>query len=261
MSRDKDYFISVDEKGFDQIKIISLLMKADFIFSSDMPYFLDKSTTQTWRYVKDLTENGFTETKLLNRRKYLRLTDKAIQSLKASRDDGYVVHSLFTSNFLASIKKRFPSFTLGWGRDLMKSRDEKNNSVTIVPDAFFDTPSMKRIAVEIELTQKTESRLNQKIEKYLLGGHGFDRVIYFFKDERLLAKFKGLVSERINDLHRKVSGFDTRYANNLFILTNTSVAFRFEDSLPYLYAYEGESWGRDKLINILMEGEKNGIAN
>lgn len=261
MSRDKDFVISVEAKGFEQIKIISLLMKADFIFSSDMPCFLDKSTTQTWRYVKALTENGFTETKLLKGRKYLRLTDNAVQKFKASRDDGYIVHSLFTSNFLASIQKRFPDFVIGWGRDLMKSREDKKNNVTIIPDAFFDTPSLKRIAVEIELTQKTQTRLDQKIEKYLLGNHGFDRVIYFFKDERLLSKFKELISKKINELQRKVSNFNSRYANNLFILINSSVAFKFEESLPYLYAYEGENWGRDKLINILIEGEKNGIAN
>lgn len=260
MSRSKDLELNFNESGFERTKIVYLLLMSDFIFSSDLPSLIEKSSTQTWRFVKSLKGDGLAETRTINGRKYLLLTDEAVKKFKSSRDDTYLIHSLYTSNFLAALKKFLPNVSFGWGRELEKEKIKMISKEVniIIPDAYFYLETNCKFALEIELTQKSETKIISKIDRYLLGGHSYDRVLYFFRDERLLKKFQGLINQRKKAMKDRSVKYNTEYGDNLFVLTYSQTPFKFDDTMPYLMGYEGKEWSRDKILNIVKEGNSYG---
>lgn len=105
-------------------------------------------------------------------------------------------HDLLLTDVLRALKRRWPEY------EMLNSK-VNNHGVSLkerIPDAVLLNPrDKKKVALELELTAKSEMRYRDLILSYRTC-HDFERVIYVVKDRSIQKKLGGLIT-----------GFNGRY--------------------------------------------------
>lgn len=123
-----------------------------------------------------------------------------------------VDHDLLLVDVIAAMKNKFPEKKIVHGEIYFS----KPNHQGLKPDAVMILPNSRaRVAIELELTTKSEKRYRDLILKYRLA-RDFDRVIYVTAHQQIAQKIKALLGPgkgndrfeflQIGDLLRTESG-------------------------------------------------------
>ena len=154
------------ELGYSGLQLY--LMKADYMYTKDVKFFVKKGGTQSAFYVRKLIELGVAESVVFKGRKYLQLKEDYLKKIGLERDPSFFLHNLTTTSFLAGIKRILPDASIYWGKENRYFLKNKREGKTqLFPDAFFYSNEGSCFAVEVELTQKTDRRIIQKIQNYI----------------------------------------------------------------------------------------------
>jgi len=132
-------------------------------------------------------------------------TKKTLNQLKSNRssiDEAMIYHNFFLSLLGLEIISREKVSYFKLPHEYGKSRTPLSFSSSIEPDAFIgvclDGKNLK-VAIEIELTQKSSDRVYEKFNQYNDSLY-FDYVIYFFKDLSIASAYRKRLDEMSNEL-------------------------------------------------------------
>lgn len=182
-----------------------LLLRADYIFINDLKYYLNRSERQIFRVINQLSASGEIHKTQMGKKKYIQLDQTILDRFNIKRDEEIIYHNLLVSSFFAGLRKVNPAIKVFWEKEIEFYREKNTTKFGkgIYPDGFFfnDNDSML-CALEMELTQKKESKIFSKLRAYSESSHPYLRVFYVFRSEGLMKKFLFLVKGLI-DGYRK----------------------------------------------------------
>lgn len=180
--------------------IIYTLAKWRILSLSDLKQKIDyPSSHQAFsKLVRRLEENNYLESIYYqNYKKYLFLTNKGLEEagLKKSYPINKEVlqHDLICVNVLHNLLKEDEVFLDG---SLSLEDEGRSNR----PDGLIELNSKKKLAIEVELTQKQSSRIESKYSEYMKN-HGIDYVLYLFTRPSVFKAYQ----KRIDELDKKIN--------------------------------------------------------
>jgi hypothetical protein len=133
-------------------------------------------------------------------------TKKTLDRLKSNRssiDESMVYHNLFISILGMEFVNRNKVFYFNLPHEYQNSRvpaafgASNTTALAIGPDAYLGlnhNEKILKIGIEVELTQKSSSRVYEKFIQYKDSDY-FDYVIYFFKDKSILNAYRKRLTE------------------------------------------------------------------
>jgi hypothetical protein len=132
-------------------------------------------------------------------------TRKTIGQLKSNRssiDETMIYHNLFISLLGIELIYRENVMFFKLPHEYRKSRTPVALSSSIEPDAYLGVNhngDILKIAIEIELTQKSSDRIYDKFKQYKESQY-FSYVIYFFRDQSTLVAYRKRLNEMLNEI-------------------------------------------------------------
>ncbi len=230
------------------------LMRGDFIYIHDIGHLLSKSKSTVYNYVNRLQEDGEIVTKNAMGKSYIQYTDELVKKFQIKREDGYYLHNLTVTSFLSGILYNFPDYRIHWGKEQDKHFDFKvkpHDQKALYPDAFFYNEKGERFSLEIEISQKAERKIKEKLIRYIERGSQYDKVIYFFSDMHLLLKFIVILKD-IETTY--VSNNQSEYRSMLkrkFILVHSSTINNLSQKMEFMSCIPSTDWERASLIKAI----------
>lgn len=259
----EQFRIDLNGLEFGHTGLLIYLSKADYIYTKDVKFFLNKGATQSSIYIKRLLIENVAETVGFRGRKFIRLKDDYLKKNKIDRDPAFFLHNLTATSFLAGIKRVCPDYKIYWGKENKDFQTEKSEGkIKVFPDVFFYDDTDNCYAVEIELTQKTERRIIQKIENYIERNDDYFKVVYLFTSSHLKEKFVHL----IQGLEQKyIKRGETHHLNKLkdfFILIETPKIETLAERIHLLSCVTPRDWINENFLQIItmqtISGGKHG---
>ena len=135
-------------------------------------------------------------------------TKKALHRLKSNRssiDEAMIYHNLFISLLGLELISREKVEFFKHPHEYRKSKAPITLSSSIEPDAYLcvkHNDENLKVAIEIELTQKSSDRIYEKFKQYKDSAY-FSYVIYFFRDESTLNSYRKRLEEIANEMKNK----------------------------------------------------------
>lgn len=132
-------------------------------------------------------------------------TKKTLSQLKSNRssiDETMIYHNLFISLLGLELIGRENVNYFKLPHEYGKSKIPLAFSSAIEPDAFLGvvlSDKTFKIALEVELTQKSSERIYDKFYQYKDSAY-FDYAIYFFKDQSILYAYRKRLEEALKEL-------------------------------------------------------------
>lgn len=133
-------------------------------------------------------------------------------------------HDLLLVDVLGALKTQYPGMTVVHGEHFSK----KSTSSVLKPDAVLVMPNVsKPVALELELTAKSEKRYRELILKYRLA-KDFDHVLYVTSHAQIEAKIKSVLGHSDQTGRFKFVHVKDIFESNVGPLTNNLQALGLE---------------------------------
>lgn len=132
-------------------------------------------------------------------------TKKTINQLKSNRssiDETMIFHDLFISLLGIELIYREKVRFFKLPHEYRRSRTPVSLSSAIEPDAYLGVDhngDILKIAIEVELTQKSSERIYDKFKQYKESQY-FNYAIYFFRDESTLVAYRKRLNEMLDEM-------------------------------------------------------------
>ena len=167
------------------------------------------------RKIHKLANDGYVQVSRLDSKNEIIVipTKKTLDQLKSKRsfvDEDMIYHNLFISMLGTEFINHGNVFYFKLPHEFQSSRVPsafRSNDITsdgISPDAFLGVThneKLYKVALEVELTQKSSDRIYEKFNKYK-DSDFFDYVIYFFKSKSILNAYRTRLNELLLSVNR-----------------------------------------------------------
>ena len=153
--------------------------------------------------VNNLEKRGLVASKFLGtRQKYVYLPDNGIAHTPFDKTYGPVSSEVFHDLLVGRVVQEFSKYSKVLDVTMYHLIEDKY----INPDAVITLNAkgkLYRVAIEIELTRKSQSRIKSKFSKYG-NSQDYDFCFYISNDERLLTAYKMYLDEFKEEVRRKI---------------------------------------------------------
>jgi hypothetical protein len=225
--------------------IIYTLAKWRILSLGDLKQKIDyPSSHQAFsKLVRRLEENNYLESIYYqNYKKYLFLTNKGLTEagLKKSYpiNKEVIQHDLICVNVLHNLISEDNTFIDG----TLSLEDEGRGSR---PDGLIELNKGRKLAIEVELTQKESSRIEYKFTEYMKN-HGIDFVLYLFTRPSVFKAYQ----KKIDELDKKINPLiKKKFTSKIILMIEPAIKnndFSLKDADCY---FKGKIFKFDQLKN------------
>lgn len=152
-----------------EFKILHLLTRFKFTDIIDVSTTANASIKHTKALIKNLKDKGLVDkTRISGKKTALCLTTKGYRLLGIKNNEGsntlFANHSMTCTKIaMKLIERGFTSSNITIEQRVRSQQDQK---LSILPDLLINLSDESKICIEVELIQKEESRLREKLDRY-----------------------------------------------------------------------------------------------
>jgi hypothetical protein len=204
--------------------ILNFIAKFGYVEESHIIIFSQLSKNYCQKILRQLVilELIIREKILNNRDHYLYLTKNGAKLLQIKTIAKPILHTLLHDSLLVELYLSLVNFNPNWIIQSDKELKRSNNRVISNKFRLPDLLINQQIAIELELSQKSDIRLNEILHNYIIDNN-YSMVIYIVKNLAIMNKIKAII-DNLSDKFYFYLLDDNLNVNSLKLCGNNQLA-------------------------------------